>query len=162
VTVVLHAAPPANWQAGILPSRIQTAPPGQRPLRVLADGVCGDEYGRLTAITRPSVGAAPLSSGQDKDFARAQHTIGLAGRFELEFQLALNYEDQIGLVRGEPVLVDLLGHLAYPDHFDALSGEHGPDIAKRRGPNLTGLAEQGVENYGGRAPGILDCHGSWA
>ena len=39
-----------------------------------------------------------MSSGQDKYFARAQHAVGLAGRFELEFQLPLNHEDQIDLV----------------------------------------------------------------
>jgi len=127
-------------------------------IRTLAGGVGGDKYGRLTAIAWPSVRPAPLSSGQDKYFARAQNAVGLAGRFELEFQLPLNHEDQIDPVRGEPVLVDGLGQLAHPDHFDALPGEHGPDIAERRRPDLTGLAEHDVENFRGRAARILDRH----
>ena len=118
--------------------------------------VGGDKYGRLTAIARPTVRSAPLSGGQDKYFARAQQAVGLAGRFEPEFQLPLNHEDQIDPVRGEPVLVDGLGQLAHPDHFDALPGEHGPDIAERRGPDLTGLAERHAENFRGRAARILD------
>jgi hypothetical protein len=55
-------------------------------------------------------------------------------------------------------MVDRLGQLAHPDHFDALPGEHGPDIAERRGPDLTGLAERDVENFRGRAARILDRH----
>ena len=120
--------------------------------------VGGDKYGRLTAIAWPSVCPAPLSSGQDKCFACAQHAVGQAGRFELEFQLPLNHEDQIDPGRGEPVLVNGLGQLAHPDHFDALPGESGPDIAERRGPDLTGLAEHDVENFRARAARILDRH----
>ena len=73
-------------------------------------------------------------------------------------QLSLNREDRVDLVRGEPVLVDGLGQLAYPDHFDAMPGEHGPDIAERRRPDLTGLAEHDVENFQRRAARILDRH----
>jgi hypothetical protein len=124
----------------------------------LAVGVGGDKYGRLRAIAWPPVRPAPLSSGQDKDLARVQHAVGLAGRFELDFQLPLNHEDQIDPVRGEPVRVDGLGQLAHPDHFDALPGEHGPDIAERGRPDLTGLAEHDVENFWGRAARILDRH----
>ena len=127
-------------------------------IRALAGGVGGDKYGRLTAIAWPPVRSAPLSGGQDKYFACAQYAVGLAGRFELEFQLPLNHEDQIDPVRGEPVLVDGLGQLAYPDHFDAMPGEHGPDIAERRRPDLTGLAEHDVENFQRRAARILDRH----
>ncbi len=95
------------------------------------------------AIAWPSVRPAPLSSGQDKYFARAQHAVGLAGRFELEFQLPLNREDQIGPVRGEPVLVDGLGQLAHPDHFDALpentvpTSPNGVDQTSRARPSTT-------------------------
>ena len=127
-------------------------------IRALAGRAGGDKYGCLTAIAWPSVRPAPLSSGQDKYFARAQHAVGLSGRFELEFQLPLNHEDQIDPVRAEPVLVDGLGPLAHPDHFDALPGEHGPDIAERRRTDLTGLAEHDVENLRGRAARILDRH----
>lgn len=55
-------------------------------------------------------------------------------------------------------MVDGLGQLAHPDHFDALPGEHGPDITGRRRPDLTGLAEGDVENFRARAAKILDRH----
>jgi hypothetical protein len=54
---------------------------------VLDGWVGGDKYGGLTGLSWPSAGTAPLSRGQDKYFACAQHPVGLAGRFELEFQL---------------------------------------------------------------------------
>jgi hypothetical protein len=127
-------------------------------VRAVAGGVGSDKYGRLTAIAWPPVRPAPLPGGQDKDVARAQHAVGLAGRFELDFQLPLNHQDQIDPVRGEPVRVDGLGQLAHPDHFDALPGEYGPDLAERGGPDLTGLAEHDVENFRGRAATILDRH----
>jgi hypothetical protein len=107
----------------------------------------------------PPVGTAPLSGGQDKYFACAQHPVGLAGRFELEFQLPLNHKDQVSGFLREPVLVDGLGQLAHPDHLDALPGEHGPDLAERRRPDITGLPEQDVENLRARAARIIDRHG---
>ena len=125
-----------------------------------AGGVGGDRYGRLTAIAWPSVRAAHLSSGQDKYFARAQDAGQLAGRFELEFQLPPNHEDQVDLARGGPVLTDGLGQLAHPDQLDALPGEHGPHIAERPGPDLTGLAEQDVEASGAGPAGSSIVTGS--
>jgi hypothetical protein len=109
----------------------------------LAGGVGGDKYGRLRAIAWPPVRPAPLSSGQDKDLARVQHAVGLAGRFELDFQLPLNHEDQIDPVGGEPVRVDGLCQLAHPDYFDALAGEkvptspNGVDRISRAWPSTT-------------------------
>ena len=94
-----------------------------------------------------------MAGGQDEYVPNVEHTVGLAGRFELDFQLALKNQDQVNLVRSEPVLVDGLGQLAHPDHFDALPGEHGPDIAERGGPDLMGLAERDVENFRGRTKG---------
>jgi hypothetical protein len=126
---------------------------------VLAGWVGGDKYGGFTGVPWPSVGTAPLSRGKDKYFSCAQHPLGLAGRFELEFQLPLNHKDQVSGFLREPVLVDGLGQLAHPDHLDALPGEHGPDLAERRRPDITGLPKQNVEYVRARAAGIIDRHG---
>jgi len=154
---MISRSPGHRTDERVLPSRIR-AYVRSVAIGAVAGGVGGEKYGRLTAIAWPPVRPAPLSSGQDKYFADAQHAVGLAGRFELDFQLPLNHEDQIDPVGGEPVRVDGLGPLAHPDHFDALPGEHRPDTAERRRPDLTGLAEHDVENFRDRAARILDGH----
>jgi len=58
-------------------------------------------HGRLAAIGRH--GTVPRR--QNEYFPNAQRAVGLGSRFELEFQRTLNHEDQVNLVRGEPVLV---------------------------------------------------------
>ena len=77
--------------------------------RVRAGWVGDDEYGGLAGVSWPAVGPAPFAGGQDEYVPNAEHAVGLAGRFELDFQLALDNQDQVNLVRSEPVLVDGLG-----------------------------------------------------
>jgi hypothetical protein len=87
-----------------------------------------------------------LTSGQNKHFSHTEHTVGLARRCELEFQLPLDHQDQVNLIGGEPVLIHRLAELAHPNQLDALPGEHGPNVPERRGPDLAGLPTQDIEH----------------
>jgi len=128
--------------------------------RVRAGWVGGDKYGGLAGVSWPPVGPAPFAGGQDKYIPKAEYPVRLAGRFEFDFQLTLDNQDQVNLVGGEPVLVDRLGPLAHPDHFNALPGEDSPDVPEWCGADLASLSAQDVEDMRARASKVTAGHGT--
>ena len=127
-------------------------------IRTLAGGVGGDKCGRLTGdrVADGTLGTAVRRAGQVLRPRSAGGRAGRAIRTRISAAPEPRGSDEPGQRRTSS------GRWARPAcsprPVDALPGEHGPDIAERREPDLTGLAERDVENSRGRAARILDRH----
>lgn len=56
----------------------------------------------------------------------------MSGRLELDPQLSLEHDENIGVFVDEPTRIDLLIPLGNPYDFDPGAGEHTPDSPERR------------------------------